>query len=76
MSAIESEKKLFQSELNEIFSHPFFQKFIPDYKAWNNEQIKLKPLLWIRSKKMLYAPLKLLFNFSRSFTVLLKRSEN
>jgi glycosyltransferase involved in cell wall biosynthesis len=64
ISSIESSKPEFQEELRKIFSHPFFEKFIPDYDTWKKEKAEMKVLYWARSKKTLYTTLKLIYKLA------------
>jgi glycosyltransferase involved in cell wall biosynthesis len=64
ISSIESSKPEFQEELRKIFSHPLFEKFIPDYDTWKKDKAEMKVLYWARSKKTLYTTLKLIYKLA------------
>jgi glycosyltransferase involved in cell wall biosynthesis len=65
ISSIESTKTEFQEELQKIYNHPLLQKIIPDYDGWKKEKEEMRIWNWIKSKKIVYSPLKLMFNLAR-----------
>jgi glycosyltransferase involved in cell wall biosynthesis len=73
MSTLESQSEAFREELDRIYQLPLFQKFIPDYDVWRKKKDELKPLFWIKSKKLIYFPLLLLYNFSQRLVRFLRQ---
>lgn len=69
-SSTQTDNEQFKKEHKIILSHPIYQKFIPDYEKCKGEKEKLKPLLWFKSKKILFLPIYLLY----SITNYLKKS--
>jgi glycosyltransferase involved in cell wall biosynthesis len=64
ISSMENHTERYKNEITEVFSNPLLQKFIPDYEFWQKEQKANEPLYWIKSKKILYKPLLLLYKLA------------
>lgn len=52
----------YKSEFNAIISRHPLPRIIPDYDKWERERKSLEILYWVKSKKILFTPLRLLFN--------------
>lgn len=67
ISSIENQTEKYKNEIVEVYSNPILQKFIPDYEFWQKIQKANEPLYWIKSKKILYKPLLLLYKLALSY---------
>jgi glycosyltransferase involved in cell wall biosynthesis len=54
LSSKENRTEEFLFEHKEILADPRLQKFIPDYDNWKKIKQEMKPLYWIKGKKVLY----------------------
>jgi glycosyltransferase involved in cell wall biosynthesis len=67
LSSTENKTPEFLKEHKEILSNPLYQKFIPDYDSWKLERSEMNILYWVKSKTILYAPLKLIYKLALRF---------
>ena len=58
----------YQNEMQEIFSDPLLQLFIPDYEAWAVERKGMNVMYWAKSKKLVYSLVLALFNIAKCFS--------
>lgn len=65
ISSLENHTPQFESEINTVFSHPLLSKFVPDYELWRTKNLELKPLYWIKSKKVIYQPLLFIYKVAQ-----------
>jgi len=65
ISSTQNRSDEYKKEINRIFQNSLFQKFTPDYDAWNIERKEMDILYWVKSKNMLYKPLCWLYNLIR-----------
>ena len=73
ISSKESGSEEYQHEMDEIYSNPMLQLFIPDYDAWMAEQKDMQVLYWFKRKKTLYILLVNIFKLIHWFTYMIKR---
>lgn len=66
ISSKEHQTDGFLNEHKEILSNSILQKFIPDYDNWKHERSEMDILYWIRSKALLYIPLRLIYKLAKS----------
>lgn len=62
ISSKENLTEAYKNEITTIFSHPILQRFVPDYESWKNEQQSMEILYWIKSKKIFYNLICVIFN--------------
>ena len=65
ISSMDCNTLAYLSEINEIYSHPLLQLFIPDYELWILEMKEMESLFWVKNKKILYLILDSIFKFSK-----------
>lgn len=64
ISTRENKSEIYQREMNDIYSHPLLQLFIPDYDARNAEKQEMKALYWAKSKNLIYKTIKGLYRIA------------
>ena len=64
ISSKQSESQQYKAEMEEILSHPFLRKVLPDYECMRQERERLRVMMWVKSKSFLYKPLSCLYNIS------------
>ncbi len=64
MSSKDSNKDVYLKEMNEIYEHPLFKKFTPDYEYWLQEEKSLESLIWLKKKKSLFVIVECIYKFS------------
>lgn len=64
ISSTQNQNIDFLEEHKRILSHPLLLKFIPDYEIWNQTQKELRIMHWIKSKSILYIPLKQIYKLA------------
>jgi len=65
ISSLDHKTKQYKEEISTILNQANFDKFIPDYEAWKAERTELEILYWVKSKKLLYGLLSILYSFAK-----------
>ncbi|MDD3320924.1 MAG: glycosyltransferase family 2 protein [Paludibacter sp.] len=65
ISSKEHQTEKYQSEINKILSQANFDKFLPDYKRWNDEKKSMEALYWLKSKKIIFILVEKLYRFAK-----------
>jgi glycosyltransferase involved in cell wall biosynthesis/peptidoglycan/xylan/chitin deacetylase (PgdA/CDA1 family) len=73
ISSKESGSSAYLREMEEIYSHPLLQLFIPDYETWSTEKNELQILFWYKGKKKLYKAMLYLYKMVHWVTIQNKR---
>lgn len=73
ISAIENQTNQYKSEVSDVLSHPLLSKFVPDYELWRTKNLELKPLYWIKSRKVIFQPLLFLYKIAQFIDSIKKR---
>lgn len=72
ISSAERESERYRNEMEEIFSNPLLQLFIPDYDLWLKERQEMKILYWVKSKLLIYSAIRGLFKSAHWFSKMMK----
>lgn len=67
------DSEAYKKEMEEIFSNPLLQFFIPDYDTHMKERNEMKALYWVRSHKLMYALIRGLFTLATKYSKVKKR---
>lgn len=66
ISSKESKTPAYMAEIEEILSVYPLPRIVPDYEKWRKEKQSMEILYWVKSKKIIYCPIKWIYKLLKS----------
>ncbi len=76
ISSKQNNTESYFKEIKNVLSHPLLQKFVPDYEQWNKEKDEMAIMYWVKTKKILYLPLVIIYKLAFLLVSKKKRTNN